>query len=678
MMIKKNLILISFLSLVYANQVEINSKEFIKKDNLIYANDGIVFYKNDYFARANSGIYNEVTKELELFGDVFVMNKEQNSISSYAKIKLDNNCSNFDNFFVSNSFMEIWLKSKDSQYLNDEFIVNKASVSSCNVDNPDWRIDFSKGKFNSKTKDLTLYNMVLKFKDVPVFYMPYLTINTDDSRKTGFLVPKIAIKSSEAFFYEQPFFWAINHRMDLELRPQIRTNRGYGLYANFRFVDSPYSSGYFTTGYFKEFQKYAIKENLKYNNHYGYNFHYERDKIFNDNVDNQEGLYIDFLKLNDVDFLNLSTFLDNNDDAIITSKANYFYSNNKDYYGVYIKHYQDTSKISQNDTLQELPSLQYHRFYDSLFDEYITYKVDVNYSNYYRKEGSTLNRVVLNAPVEFKKSLFNDYVNLVVKEELDVKFNLYDEYHKNNDFIVNTSSSVSLFTNLFKQYDDYLHNINFGIRATAITGEKEEENEFFVVDEYDDLSFDIEFSQLVYKGLDKKFKHNFTLKTKDTKIDALNNQFKYYVTPEFSLNNTVEYSFTDKNLNSFFAESNYKNDKFRLGLGYFYNKKDKKIKNVYDEFLSAKVQYEFLPYSIFNSKVWYNLKSNKFDNYSFGITLKRKCINYSIEYKEYISSKLTQRGIESKKDRGIYLKFNLYPIGGAKYNVSLDRGDDDF
>lgn len=680
MIIKKFLILFIFSILVFANQIEINSNELIKKDDLVYANDGIVFYKEDYFAKANRGIYNEKTKELELFGDVFVMNKEQNSLSSYAKIKLDDSCANFDNFFVSDSFMEMWLKSKDSQYANGEFVVNKASVSSCNVDNPDWNIDFSKGIFNSQTKDLTLKNMVLKFKGVPVFYMPYLRINTDDSRKTGFLVPKIAIKSKEVIFYEQPFFLDINHRMDLEFRPQIRTNRGYGVYVNFRFVDSPYSNGYFVTGYFKEFAKYVRRENLEYNQHYGFNFHYERDKIFNENNENQEGLYIDFLKLNDVDFLNLSTFLDNSDDAIITSKANYFYSNNKDYYGINIKYYQDTSKINQDDTLQELPNLHYHRFYDTLFDDYISYRFDAQYNNYYRKEGSTLNRISVKTPIEFKKSFFKDYFNLVLKEELDFKINLYDKYYKKNDFIANTNSSVSIYTNLFKQYDEYLHNINFGISAIARTGKQEEENEFYVVDNYDRLSFNVELAQLLYKGKDKKLKHIVTLKTKKSKFDLLNNQIKYYINPNLSLSNTTEYSFSDKKINSFFVEGNYKVDELKLGLGYFYNKKENIIDNEkYDRFISSKINYEFMPYTSLYSKAWYNLNSNKFDTYSLGVIFKKKCINYTIEYKEYIDSKLTQKGIESRKDRGIYLKFNLYPIGGAKYNFSLDKGgDDDF
>lgn len=667
------------LSLAYTNEVEIQSKEFIKKNDFIFSNDNLLMYKENYFARANSGVFNQSTKELELFGNVFIINNNQTSLSSYAKINLSNSCANFTDFFISNSFMEVWLKSKNSSYSNDNFSVKDASISSCDVENPEWSIDFKEGIYNTKTKDLVLKHMVLRFKNVPIFYMPYFSINTDDSRKTGFLVPKLSIRSKESINYEQPFFWAINHRMDLELRPQIRTSRGYGIYANYRFVDSPYSKGNFGAGYFKEFDNYANKEDLKFNEHFGFNAHYERDKIFNSSDKNQEGLYIDFLRLSDIDYLNLSSFLDNNDNAIITSKLNYFYTDNKDYFGAYIKYYQDTSSINQDYTLQEIPNLHYHRFYDSLFNNHINYKLDFTYSSFYRRKGSTLDRFHLYVPIEFNKSLLNDYVNFVLSEELETGLNIYKDYSKNNDHNFNATHKASIYTNLFKKYENYLHNINFGFSASLRTGSKEIENEFFIPNTYDDLTFDIEFSQLLYKEDTKKLKHSMILRTEDAKFNILNNQFKLYFNNNFSINNTIEYSFKNSNLDRFFLEGVYNRSDFKISSGFYYNKiNELTLKDrPYDRFLTGKFQYEIIPNNIIYAQAWYNLNSKKYENYSIGFIHKKRCINYSLEFKESMSAKLTQNGVKSVRDRGIYLKFNLYPIGGVKYNFAL-RGDDNY
>ncbi|MBT0881369.1 hypothetical protein, partial [Campylobacter sp. 2018MI27] len=64
-MIKKISYLILLIGLLYSNQIEIQSDEFIKKDNYIISNKDILLFKENYFARANSGKYNQDTKELE-------------------------------------------------------------------------------------------------------------------------------------------------------------------------------------------------------------------------------------------------------------------------------------------------------------------------------------------------------------------------------------------------------------------------------------------------------------------------------------------------------------------------------------------------------------------------------------------------------------------------------------
>ncbi|ULO01244.1 lipooligosaccharide transport system, OM translocon component LptD [Campylobacter sp. RM5004] len=678
-MIKKISFLIFTSFVLNAELVEIQSNELIKKNNFIFSDDDLIMFKKNYFARANSGVYNPDTKELELFGDVFLINNNQTSLSSYAKINLSNSCANFDDFFISNSFIEVWMKSKNSEYLDNQFIVKNARISSCNVENPEWSIDFKEGRYDVKTKDLVLKGMILRFKNVPIFYMPYFAINTDDSRKTGFLVPKFSIRSKESINYEQPFFWAINHRMDLELRPQIRTNRGYGIYSNFRFVDSPFSKGNFGAGYFKEFSTYAQKEDLKFNEHFGFNVHYERDKIFNENENNQEGLYLDFLRLSDIDYLNLSSFQDNHDDAIITSKLNYFYTNNKDYYGAYIKYYQDTSSINQDYTLQEIPNLHYHRFYDSLFNNYINYKADFTYSNFYRRKGSTLDRFHFYVPIEFNKGLFDDYINLVLSEEFELGINLYKNYEKNNDYNFNSTHTASIYTNLFKKYDNYLHNINFGFGASLRTGSKEIENEFFIPNTYDDLTFNIELSQILFENENKKLKHSLSLRTEDAKFNILNNQIKYYFNNNFYLNNTTEYSFKNSSFDRFFLEGVFVSNPFKISSGFYYNKINEILVNnrPYDRFLTSKFQYEFITNNTIYSQAWFNLNNKKFENYSIGFTHKKRCINYSLEFKESTSAKLTQNGVKSVRDRGVYLKFNLYPIGGVKYNFSL-KGDESY
>ncbi|MBS7551994.1 hypothetical protein KII05_11630, partial [Weissella confusa] len=77
--------------------------------------------------------------------------------------------------------------------------------------------------------------------------------------------------------YLQPIYVAEYNEWDLEFDPQIRTNRGVGLYSTFRFADSPYSNGYIRSGIFNERSEYQHRENLKNKQHRGIELGYDRD-----------------------------------------------------------------------------------------------------------------------------------------------------------------------------------------------------------------------------------------------------------------------------------------------------------------------------------------------------------------------------------------------------------------
>lgn len=64
-------------------------------------------------------------------------------------------------------------------------------------------------------------------------------------------------------YYEQPIYIAPYENWDLELNPQIKTDRGFGLYSTLRFIDSPYSIGEVNLGAFRENSSYYHDENLK-------------------------------------------------------------------------------------------------------------------------------------------------------------------------------------------------------------------------------------------------------------------------------------------------------------------------------------------------------------------------------------------------------------------------------
>ena len=226
----------------------------VKRDNgVVTADKNVLVYSQDYLISADRAVYDQRKEILELFGNVNLMkNKDEISRCSYAKIDLNSKDSNYETLFMMNRDMEVWMQSDESNSTSKFYAVNGAVVSSCNVQNPDWKIKFSSGKLNRESKFLHLYNPVFYVGNVPVFYLPYFGFSTDTRRRTGLLPPEFGYGKNDGFYYKQPIYIAEYDSWDFQFDPQIRTKRGAGIYGTLRFADSPYSKGSVTLGAFED------------------------------------------------------------------------------------------------------------------------------------------------------------------------------------------------------------------------------------------------------------------------------------------------------------------------------------------------------------------------------------------------------------------------------------------
>ncbi|HIE34885.1 MAG TPA: LPS-assembly protein LptD, partial [Campylobacterales bacterium] len=306
---------------IYANKIE-------TKDEKIFAKGDVVLIYDGYYIEASRVIYDSKNQIVELFGDIKILkNSSYTLLSEYSIFDIPNKRLYAKPFFYLNHRDNLWISCSKASKKDKKFTLEKSLVSSCNPVDPDWRFEFSRGDFDEDKNWINLYNVRLYAKNTPMLYTPYLGFSTQKERKSGLLIPNFGISDLEGFVYLQPFYLAIDPKWDLEVIPQIRTKRGKGVYANFRFVDSPYSYGYVKSGYFKEKSSYLLEENLKNSDHYGLEIFYKRDYLFANSSDKKDGLYIDIKYLNDIDYLNLQEpTYSKNYKNLITSRLNYYYN----------------------------------------------------------------------------------------------------------------------------------------------------------------------------------------------------------------------------------------------------------------------------------------------------------------------------------------------------------------
>jgi LPS-assembly protein len=107
-------------------------------------------------------------------------------------------------------------------------------------------------------KHALLKNMVLKVKDVPIFYLPAIYYPIDKAgRSTGFLMPNYGNSSVQGFKLSNAFFWAIDRSQDATFYHDYYAKTGQGFGTEYRYVEDPGSQGTGTFHMLDETAQYA-------------------------------------------------------------------------------------------------------------------------------------------------------------------------------------------------------------------------------------------------------------------------------------------------------------------------------------------------------------------------------------------------------------------------------------
>lgn len=691
------LLIQNFVFALSTQKVEILAKVLDKNATLIHAKDDVVLYSDKYIITADEAFYDYNSSDLELIGNITIMDGVKFSTrSGYAKLNLKDDDGNLTPMFAYTGEGQVWLKCNEATFDANEYLTKKSIVSSCNVQNPDWKIGFTSGKYDKESKFLHTYNSLFYIKDIPMFYLPYFAFSTDTTRRTGLLRPEFSFGSDEGFYYLQPIYFAPKPNWDFQFNPQIRTKRGSGLHGIFRFADSPYSNGEISFGRFKEKQKYYEENELKNQKHWGYSIAYDRSQLFSSLIgkDVEDGLWIDFNYLNDIDYLNTRSNNEDDYDQLVQSTLNYYIKQDLNYVGLYAKYYIDTSKIDNDKTIQELPTFHYHRFTNSILLDNFFYSIDYKTTNLTSKNGFKSVSHQINAPISLYFPLFNEFLHFRATENFYIaKVNYTDEpiLKRGSGKNIQNFHSLALYSELAKSYDNFFHTIYIGSQYT-LPGNSRKSDGFKEMEEDEDLdelkslsndrreNVALSLIEFFYdKNGRKLIAHSLRqsiilsdLATNEYKYADLSNDIKIYFTDSLSLKNLLNYSHKYARLSKFQTSLDWKMKEYKLSFIHTYQKKREDEADKTDNYLTFNIETDYINnYNLF-ARTNYDIEDDYFKSWSVGWTMKKKCWDYRLSYKEERTPKLTSAGSDSTYKRGVYLTFNLYPIGGISYDFTKE------
>ena len=252
------------------------------KDGLSHLEGNVEVTQDGKQVRADSIDYDQPGNSADLHGNVNYWDDTVYLNGPDAHINFDQNTGSFSEAhyrllgnrgrgFASELSMELnkWTRGKHVDYTTCDPATG--DDEGWDLDRNFWKISASSIYLNQETERGSAWNAVLRIKDVPVFYTPYISFPTSKKRKSGFLVPSFGTSSSGGFEFSTPYYWNIAPEMDATITPRYITDRGLMGIGEYRYL--------LDRGKGQINLEYLPEDNV-YNNHHRSYMHLEHDQSF--------------------------------------------------------------------------------------------------------------------------------------------------------------------------------------------------------------------------------------------------------------------------------------------------------------------------------------------------------------------------------------------------------------
>jgi len=122
------------------------------------------------------------------------------------------------------------------RFANKDYLLRKATYSHCAPQDKSWEIQAEKITLDDSESKGVARNAVLRIKNVPVLYTPYISFPTSSERKSGFLMPVTGYSNVGGYDLALPYYWNIAANADATLIPHAYTRRGVMMGGQFRYL----------------------------------------------------------------------------------------------------------------------------------------------------------------------------------------------------------------------------------------------------------------------------------------------------------------------------------------------------------------------------------------------------------------------------------------------------------
>lgn len=177
--------------------------------------------------KADKATLDQSVNQAVIEGNIRIREPDILVTGTRADVSVESNQVSIDNaeFVLHNQ--RIRGKASKLERLSDEVIVlSEASYTTCEPGNHLWLLKGEEIALDPNKEQGTAKNVTLDIHNVPVFYWPYLSFPTGDTRKSGFLYPSIGSSDGGGIDLAIPYYLNLASNYDATVTPRFISDRG--------------------------------------------------------------------------------------------------------------------------------------------------------------------------------------------------------------------------------------------------------------------------------------------------------------------------------------------------------------------------------------------------------------------------------------------------------------------
>lgn len=197
----------------------------VTRDNLELTSDRLWYNQKEDVIKAQGNVILKEADGSVLYTDEITLSQKMNR-AEIDKVKV-----------IMRDESRIWAD-KFVKKVNDNKQMRNASYTACDMcsgKSPLWQIDARKVTHDAKGQNIHYNDAVVRIKDVPVFYLPFLSHPSPEvKRRSGLLMTSMGSSSYLGQYIRPTYFFDISDQTDIILSPYLTTDRGVVLGGQYR------------------------------------------------------------------------------------------------------------------------------------------------------------------------------------------------------------------------------------------------------------------------------------------------------------------------------------------------------------------------------------------------------------------------------------------------------------